>query len=168
MVKHLFRFVKGTIDRGICFGQTDKPSRLLEAFADADYANDVSSRRSTTGYTITLGGSTICWRTQRQHSVALSTTEDEYMAVSDCSKHVVWFQRLLYLLTNSPLAPTHIHLPATSSFNDNNGAVFLSQEAALNSRSKHIDIRHHYIVIWSNAVSFKTSKLTRRTCLLTI
>lgn len=144
-VKHILRFVKGTLDRGICFRQTSKPSRLLEAFSDADYANDVSTRRSTTGYTITLGGSTICWRTRRQRSVALSTTEAEYMSISDCAKHVVWFRRLLFILTHSPMAPTSVHLPPTSFFNDNNGAVFLSQEAALNSRSKHIDIRHHYI-----------------------
>lgn len=97
------------------------------------------------GYTITLGGSTVCWRTRRQKSVALSTTEAEYMAMADCSKHVVWFRKLVYILSHSRPIPTDIKLPPSSLFNDNNGAVFLSQEAAVNSRSKHIDIRHHYI-----------------------
>lgn len=67
------------------------------------------------------------------------------MSILDWSKTVVWFGRLFFILTQSPLSPTPIHLPPNSLFNDNNGAVFLPQEAALNSRSKHNDIWHHYV-----------------------
>lgn len=74
-VKHLLRYIKGTVDRGMSFRATSTSSQVLQAYADADYANDASHRRSVTGYTITLGGSTVCWRTRRQKSVALSTTE---------------------------------------------------------------------------------------------
>lgn len=77
--------------------------------------------------------------------MALSTPEAKYMATLDCSKDVVWFCRLIFILTQFPLSPTVLHLPPTSLFNKNNGAVFLLQEAALNSRSKHIDIHHHYV-----------------------
>lgn len=66
------------------------------------------------------------------------------MAMGDRGKHIVWFRRLLYVLTHAPLAPTLINLAETSLFNNNNGAVFLSKEAALNARSKHIQIQHHY------------------------
>lgn len=112
---------------------------------DADYANDVDTRRSATGYTITVGGSTVCWRSRQQHTVALSTTEAEYMAMGDCVKHLLWFLRLLYVLTMEPVSPTLIHTPLTTVFNDNNGAVFLRKEAAVNSRCKNIGVHHHLI-----------------------
>lgn len=67
------------------------------------------------------------------------------MAMADCSKHVVWFRKLIHILCHSQPLPTNVNLPPSELFNDNNGTVFLSQEAAVNSRSKHIDIRHHYI-----------------------
>lgn len=144
-IKHLMWYIKGNVDRGVSFRATSTSSHILQAYADADYANDASHRRSVTGYTINLGGSTVCWRTRRQKSVALSTTEAEYMAMADCSKHIVWFRKLIYVLSHSRPIPTDILMPPSALFNDNNGAVFLSQEAAVNSRSKHIDIRHHYI-----------------------
>lgn len=143
--KHLLRYVKGTLDRGMLFKQHDVSPHLLAGYADADYANDVNTRRSTTGYTITVGGSTVCWRSRRQRSVALSTTEAEYMAMGDCAKHLLWFRRLMYILTLRDVPTTAINTIPTTIFNDNNGAVFLSKEAAINSRSKHIDIRHHFI-----------------------
>lgn len=150
--KHLLRYIKGTLDRGMSFGKHDVPTRQLSGFADADYANDITTRRSTTGYTISLGGSTVCWRSRRQRSVALSTTEAEYMSMGDCAKHLLWFRRLLYILTMQEVPTTPINTIPTTVFNDNNGAVFLSKEAAINSRSKHIDIRHLSSVIWSRKV----------------
>lgn len=143
--KHLLRYIKGTLKRGLLFKSHTDGSQTLCGFADADYANDVDTRCSTTGYTITIGGSTVCWRSRRQRSVALSTTEAEYMAMGDCAKHILWFRRLLYVLTLKHLDKTAVHMLPTALFNDNNGAVFLSKEAAVNARSKHIDIRHHFI-----------------------
>lgn len=143
--KHLLRYIKGTLDVGLVFRQHSVPSRQLSGFADADYANDVDTRRSTTGYVITVSGSVVCWKSRRQRSVALSTTEAEYMAMGDCVKHLVLFRRLMYILTMESLPATPVHTPPTTIFNDNNGAVFLSKEAAVNARSKHIDVRHHFI-----------------------
>lgn len=143
--KHLLRYIKGSLSRGILFRQHSSPRHELCGYADADYANDVDTRRSTTGYTITIGGSTVCWRSRRQRSVALSTTEAEYMSMGDCAKHIIWFRRLLYILTMKHIPVTAIHMLPTAVFNDNNGAVFLSKEASVNARLKHIDIRHHFI-----------------------
>lgn len=67
------------------------------------------------------------------------------MAMGDCAKHLIWFRRLLYILTMEKVPTTPVRMLSTTVFNDNNGAVFLSKEAAINSRSKHIDIRHHFI-----------------------
>lgn len=143
--KHLLRYIKGSLDVGLVFRKSDVPSRQLCGYADADYANDVDTRRSTTGYTITVGGSTVCWRSRRQRSVALSTTEAEYMSMGDCAKHLLWFRRLLYVLTMESIPVTPIRMLPSTVFNDNNGAIFLSKEAAVNSRSKHIDVRHHFL-----------------------
>lgn len=72
--KQLLRYIKGTLDVGLLFSNHTTPSRELAGYADADYGD---TRRSTTGYTITIGGLTLCWRSRRQRSVALSTTEAE-------------------------------------------------------------------------------------------
>lgn len=144
-VKHLLRYVKGTIHRGITFGPSnDNDRRVIRAYADADYADDAVTRRSTTGYTICIGSSTVSWKSRRQRSVALSTTEAEYMSMGDCTKCILWFRKLMYVLSGST-NPIVINTDPTSIFNDNNGAVFLSKEAAVNARSKHIDIRHPFI-----------------------
>lgn len=144
-VKHLLRYVKGTIHRGITFGPSnDNDRRVIRAYADADYADDAVTRRSTTGYTICIGSSTVSWKSRRQRSVALSTTEAEYMSMGDCTKCILWFRKLMYVLSGST-NPIVINAVPTSIFNDNNGAVFLAQEAAVNSRFKHINIRHHFI-----------------------
>lgn len=143
--KHLLRYIKGTLERGLVFKQHSVSPRLLSGYADADYANDVDTRKSTTGYTITVGGFTVCWRSRRKQSVALSTTEAEYMAMGDCAKHLLWFRRLLFILTMQHSPTTPIHTIPSSVFNDNNGAIFLSKEGAINARSKHINIRHHFL-----------------------
>jgi hypothetical protein len=155
VVKHLLRYIQGTLDRGIIFKKHDAPSTELRAYADADYAACTTTRRSTTGYVFTLGGSLISWKSRRQPTVALSTTEAEYMALGDCAKHCLWFRRMISHLTQTPIPTSPISLPPLSIFNDNNGAVFLSQESATNSRSKHIDIRHHFIrdLILSHQIS---------------
>ena len=143
--KHLLRYIKGTLDVGLVFRDHSTFYRELSGYADADYANNTDTRRSTTGYTITVGGSMVCWRSHQQRSVALITTKAEYMAMGDCAKHPILFRRLLYILKMQAVPTTPVRMLATTVFNDNNGAVFLSKEAAVNSRSKPIDIRHHFI-----------------------
>ncbi len=86
-VNHVLRYVRGTLDKGLLFNLGSNP--MVKGFADADYANDKDDRRSVTGYLFTFGGAAISWRSRRQRSVALSTTEAEYMSISDCSRHAV-------------------------------------------------------------------------------
>lgn len=141
--KHLLRYIKGTLDVGLLFHNHSTPSCQLSGCADADYANDIERHRSTGGHTIPIGGSKVCWRSRCQRSVALSTTEAKYMAMG--AKHLIWFWRLLYILTMESIPTTPIRMLATTILNNNNGAVFLSKEAVVNFWSKHIDIRHHFI-----------------------
>ncbi|KAA1072112.1 hypothetical protein PGT21_050322 [Puccinia graminis f. sp. tritici] len=144
-VKHLLRYVKGTIDRGIIFAKNDEsPKSKLTAYTDADYDSCTLTRRSTTGHGIMWRGCLISWKSKRQRTVALSTTEAEYMAISDAAKHLLWMRRMISLISQTPMETADV-ITDMELFNDNNGAVFLSQESAINQRSKHIDIRYHFI-----------------------
>ena len=82
-VKRIFAYLKGTINHGILFVQ-DKTG--LIAYADADYAGDTDTRRSTTGYILTLNNGPIAWCSRRQKSTTLSTTEAEYVAACETTK----------------------------------------------------------------------------------
>lgn len=141
-VKHLLRFVRGTMQRGLDFGTQRGRDVLIKGYADADYAGDVDTRRSTTGFVYFVRGSLVSWKSRRQPSVTLSTTEAEYMAIGDCAKHGLWLSRLLEHIIGDITIDVPIQLPLS---NDNQGAVFLCNEASVNNKSKHIAIRHHFI-----------------------
>jgi hypothetical protein len=85
----------------------------------------------------TLDGCAISWRAHLQPTVALSTTEAEYMAVSEAVKEAVWLKGLFSELSEN--------LKVEEVFCDNQGAVLLSKDRMFHDRTKHIDIRHHYI-----------------------
>jgi len=109
----------------------------LNACTDSDWASDVNTRRSTSGYFIKLAGGLISWTTKAQKTVALSSTEAEYMALSDCSRQVVWMHTLMGELGYS-LKPIPI-------CGDNQGSIFIASNPVTERRSKHIDIRYHYV-----------------------
>lgn len=141
-VKHLLRYVKHTKSFALTFGSKKATNCLVEGYADADYAGDVDTRRSTTGFVYFVLGSLVSWKSRRQQSVTLSTTEAEYLAIGDCAKHGLWLVRLIEHIFQLSSINVPIRLPLS---NDNQGAVFLCNEASVNNKSKHIDIRHHFI-----------------------
>src|SRR4029450_12534750 len=91
-VKWILRYLRGTTDRCLCFRKGDL---RLQGFVDADFAGEVDHKRSTTGYIFTMGTTTVSWVSQLQKIVALSTTEAEYIAVTEASKEMIWLQGLL-------------------------------------------------------------------------
>ena len=109
----------------------------LTACTDADWAGNPNTRRSVTGYFLKIAGGIFSWQSRAQKTVALSATEAEYMSLSDCSRQVVWVQSLCkelgYNLTPTPIC------------GDNQGSIFMASHPMQNPRSKHIDIRYHYI-----------------------
>lgn len=135
-VKRILKYVKGTMDMGIRFeGGNDLH---FCGYSDADYAGDVTTRRSTSGYVFMFGGSVISWGSERQKSVALSTTESEYMAASHAVKELVWLRNLLCELQQKKLdAPTF--------YMDNQSAIRLVKNPEFHKRTKHIDVRYHFI-----------------------
>ena len=109
----------------------------LEAYCDAAYGNCLDTRRSFCGYLLRIGECVISWRSRRQRSVATSTTEAEYMAISMTAKHYLWTTRAITELLGKPI-PAAIR-------NDNTGALDICSNHRINDRSKHIDIHYHWI-----------------------
>lgn len=90
----IFAYLKGTIDYGIEYRSGGSEPELL-GFSDADYASDIETRRSTTGYIFHLSNGPITWSSQRQKMVTLSTTEAEYVAAAAAAKEAKWLRKLL-------------------------------------------------------------------------
>ncbi|KAL1370701.1 hypothetical protein AAHE18_01G080100 [Arachis hypogaea] len=91
-VKWILGYLKGTIDTGLCFSEK---SYQISGFVDSDYAGDLDRRRSTTGYLYKIQGALVSWRSMLQATMALSTTEVEYMAIAEGVKEVLWLRGLL-------------------------------------------------------------------------
>ena len=105
---------------------------------DADYNNDLEDRRSRSGILVYLGNSPIIWASRKQHCNVISTTEAEYVALALCAQEVRWARQLLEELGHPSPSPTPIS-------EDNRGCWYLAVTGASNPRTKHIDIRHHFI-----------------------
>ena len=88
-VKWIMRYLRGTSDTCLCFGTSDLN---LKGFVDANLAGDIDSRKNTTGFVFTLGGIAISWGSNLQKVVALSTTEAEYVAMTEAAKEMIWLQ----------------------------------------------------------------------------
>ncbi|KAL2653776.1 hypothetical protein R1flu_021904 [Riccia fluitans] len=88
-VKWILRYIKGTMGYGLLFDAHSHQARTLVGSVDSDYAQDLDTRRSTTGYVMTLGGGCITWRSVLQKCKTLSTIEDEYVVVTEAAKEAI-------------------------------------------------------------------------------
>ncbi|GJR80195.1 retrovirus-related pol polyprotein from transposon TNT 1-94 [Tanacetum coccineum] len=134
-VKRIFRYLKGTVNRGLWYPKDS--SIALTAFADADHAGCQDTRRSTSGSMQFLGDRLVSWSSKRQKSAAISSTEAEYIAMSGCCAQILWMRSQL---TDYGLGFNKIPM-----YCDNKSAIALSCNNVQHSRSKHIDIRFHFI-----------------------
>ena len=131
--KRILRYLKGTRDLGLLYKRSQQ-NLILHGYSDADWAGNVDTRRSTTGYCFLLGNCVVSWTSRKQQSVALSSTESEYMAISKASTEAIWLRRLLYSLNCPQSAPTII-------YSDNQSAIRLTENPRFHDRSKHIAIQ---------------------------
>lgn len=134
--KRILRYLSGTRTYKLVFRKQMEP--LFEGFSDADWGNDPDSRRSVTGYLFQLGGGSVSWSCRRQPTVALSTTEAEYMALSSASQEALWWRGFRGELNGrSESVPIRC---------DNRSTICLAEkEIGYSPRSKHIDVRHHFV-----------------------
>ena len=146
-VKRIFRYLKGTVNLGILY--THCSSDVI-GYSDADWAGDKSDRRSTSGYCYVLGRGVVSWRSNKQTCVALSTAEAEYVALSGAAQEGVWLNQLLKDLKYNVQNPVVI-------YEDNQAAMFLANNPKTHPKTKHIDIKFHFIrdLVSSNKIVLK-------------
>ena len=133
-VKGVMRYLKGTQDLCICFGRQDAK---VHGYVDSDYAGHPDNRKSTTGYVFTFMGGAVSWISRMQRCTALSTTEAEYVAASEACKEALWLSRLV-----ADLGCTK-HIPLLHC--DNQSAIQLARNPVFHSKTKHIDVKYHFI-----------------------
>jgi hypothetical protein len=134
--KHVMRYLKGTIDYGLSYvGDHDF---TLSGYTDADWAGIVSNRKRTSGCCFSLGSSMISWQTRKQSSIALSTVEAEYIVACSASCEAIWLRKLLTDLFD-------LDMRATLILCDNQSCINMTENPVFHDRSKHIEIRYHYI-----------------------
>uniref|UniRef100_A0AAV1U9F8 CCHC-type domain-containing protein n=1 Tax=Peronospora matthiolae TaxID=2874970 RepID=A0AAV1U9F8_9STRA len=136
-LKRVFRFIQGTRTYGIEFQATSDDK--LQGYSDADWAGDVEARRSTSGYAFVMNNGCISWRSKKQSTVALSSTEAEYMALTEAVQEAIWLKAFLHELgdMNSD--------EAVKIYEDNQGSIALAKNPEFHKRTKHIDIRYHFV-----------------------
>jgi len=138
-VKRIMRYLKGTIAAKLEYSKDD--SREITGFCDADWANDNDDRRSVTGYCFLRQNGAISWSSKRQKTIALSSAEAEYMSLASITQEALWLRQLqneFNLDGHSGNQPTNINC-------DNMSAIDLSKSVGYHGRTKHIDIRHHFL-----------------------
>jgi hypothetical protein len=109
----------------------------LEGYADAD-GSMAEDRRAVSGYAFLVNGGAVSWSAKRQEIISLSTTESEYVAATYAAKEALWLRSLISQLFEVPM-------DATTLFSDNQSAIALTKEHQYHARTKHIDIRFHFI-----------------------
>jgi len=144
--KRVLRYLQGSKEVGLQFGgRTDANNKLfdasimvIEAYADADYANDTKDRKSITGWIVKLNGDVISWSSKKQSTVSLSTCESELYAEASCIQEVMWLQHLLNELGLHVKSQSIIH-------QDNQSTIEISKHGIIREKTKHIDVKYKFI-----------------------
>ncbi|GJR80718.1 putative ribonuclease H-like domain-containing protein [Tanacetum coccineum] len=133
--KKIFKYLKGQPKLGLWYPK-DSPFQL-EAYSDSDYAGSHGDRKSTTGGCQFLGRRLISWQCKKQTIVATSSTEAEYVAAASCCAQVLWIQ--------NQLLDYGFNFMNTKIFIDNQSTICIVKNPVFHQRTKHIEIRHHFI-----------------------
>ena len=134
--KRILRYLQGTKNHGILYKQQDE--KRLIGYSDSDWAGSYDDRKSTSEYVFCLGTNIISWCSRKQSFIALPFAEAEYIAVNKVVCQSVWLRRILCDLQQNILDPTTI-------FCDNMPGIAMTKNPVFHARSKHIELRHHFI-----------------------
>jgi hypothetical protein len=156
VVKHILRYVWGTITYGLIY--TSSGGVMLHEFTDSDWMGSTVDRKSTSGYCFNLGSTMISWSSRKLGSIAQSTAEAEYIVASAASREAVWLRKLISDLFSTELEPTVIHC-------DNQSCIKLTKNPVFHDRSKHIEMRYHYVrdMVQKNVLSIQYVSTTEQT-----
>ena len=133
-VKHLFAYLSGTANYELVFGLEE---HSLLGYTDADGSMH-EDRKAISGYAFIINGGAVSWSSKRQDIIALSTTEAEYVAATHAVKEALWLRTLISEVMGDITGPTTL-------YSDNQGAIALAKDHQYHARTKHIDIRFHFI-----------------------
>jgi hypothetical protein len=136
-VKQIFRYLQGTLQMKLQFGGT--PSKEVLGYCDADWGGDLEDRTSTKGFVFMIGGGAIFWSSKRQPTIALSTTEAEYMANTQTTKEAIWITKLMMDLGYMEEKKVMVIRC------DNQGVISLTKNPTHHARIKHIDVQQHFV-----------------------
>jgi hypothetical protein len=163
VVKQILRYVQGTLNYGLVYTREEK-EEVLTGYSDSDLAGDREHRRSTGGMAFYLNGGLITWCSHKEKRVALSSCESEFMAATATAMQAKWLRSLLGELTRKKFQ-------CVTLFVDNKSAIELMKNPVFHGRSKHIDIKFHYIrecvengeitVKWVGTLEQKADSLTK-------
>ncbi|KAJ9547205.1 hypothetical protein OSB04_019748 [Centaurea solstitialis] len=133
-VKRIFRYLKGTPNLGLWYSKDSGFD--LTAYSDSDFAGCKIDRKSTTGGCHLLGGKLVSWTSKKQNSVSTSTAEAEYVAAGICCAQVLWLRNH---------QDYDIQLSKIPIYCDNTSAIAIANNPVLHSKTKHIEVRYHFI-----------------------
>lgn len=134
-VKRLVKYLKGTKNLKLSLSDNTKPEKLI-AYTDANWAEDKIDRKSNSGFYCSLGGGAVSWNCRKQDLVTLSSTEAEYVALSEACKELIWIARLAKEF-NVPDEAPKLHI-------DNQSCIKMVQNDKFSHRTKHIDTKFHH------------------------
>ncbi|GJX69020.1 hypothetical protein Tco_0304747 [Tanacetum coccineum] len=134
-VKHIFRYIRGTSHLGLWYPKGTRIETIV--YADSDHAGDYIDRKSTSGVCTFMGCCLTSWFTKKRMALAISTTEAEYVSAGKACQQALWMKQALI--------DYGIRLDDVPIMCDNKGAIDLSKNSVQHSRTKHIEIRHHFL-----------------------
>jgi hypothetical protein len=137
MLRRLLKYV-ATRGKIALFYKRGKGGFLLEGYTDASWADDALDRKSTSGYAFVVNGTLVAWQSRRQHSVATSSMESEYIAAGMAAKQAIWLRSILKEFGYPQDGPTTL-------YEDNTGAISFAKNPIAHKRTKHIGIQFHFI-----------------------
>lgn len=137
-VKRILRYVAGTTHYGLHYKRKTKETRLV-GYSDSDLAGDIDTRNSTSGTLFFLGNCLVSWQSLKQRVVALSSCEAEYVAATTAATQGIWLARLLGELHGREAGAVELMV-------DSKSALALAKNPVFHERSKHIDLRYHFII----------------------
>ena len=135
--KQILRYIRGTLDLKLVYNRNED-AEPLTGYADADWANDTFDRKSISGFVFEVYGNVVSWSSRKQSTVSLSSTEAEYIALSECACEAIWLRKLLKELGVNCDEPTIL-------FEDNQSCARLAETPKDNKRMKHVDTKYHFI-----------------------
>lgn len=149
-LKRVLRYVKQTSHLKLVYQRTRHTKEaILIGFADADYAEDKTDRKPISGYAFKVYGSLVSWSTRKQSTVSKSSTEVDYVALSNAASEAVWIREILKDIGVKIISPTTI-------YEDNQSTIKIAEDDGEPKRLKHIDVKHHYI---RELIALETIKL---------